>query len=536
MKRKGNFFKSVSVSKPPSSTFDLSHDVKQSFKMGRLVPFMLVETLPGDSFKFSSEFFTRMMPLVAPVMHRLRLKAEFFFVPTRIIWENFEHWITGDLDVEAPYVPVGPGHTRNFLKGTIFDYLGYPIYSPGQQLSEEMRLSPIPLAAYAKVYNEYYRDQNLVSPIVDKLTDGNNLGLGKILREGPTAGVAFNYASEPLLRAWERDYFTSALPFPQKGPDVSIPLGTGDIPVHLNIQQGDAPRWRRDDLSTPQGSPVVSGDIGTDGLGTSIDISTSEPAYYDPNGTLRVDMTTEATSIETLRRAFRLKEWLERNARAGTRYVESILAHFGIKSSDARLQRPEFIGSVRGNVVISEVLATAQDLDNSTPIGQMAGHGVSYQSGSNLAYRCEEHGYIIGIMSVVPDTAYQDGVPRHLFRFDRLDYAWPTFANVGEQELYNKEVYQYSIAPEDTFGYVPRYAEYKFLNSRVAGDFRDTLAFWHLGRKFGSEPVLSREFIECVPSNRIFAIVDEEQDHLLAHILNHISVKRKLPYYGTPTI
>lgn len=533
MKRKGNFFNTVSVSKPPSSTFDLSHDVKQSFKMGRLVPFMLIETLPGDRFRFSSEFFTRMMPLVSPVMHRLRLKAEFFFVPTRILWKNFQYWITGDMDVEAPYIPIGPGHSRNFKKGGIFDYLGYPVYLPGTDplLSEEMKVSPIPIAAYAKVYNEYYRHQDLVSPLIDELTDGNNLGTGKIMRDGPTAGVSFNYNSEPLLRAWERDYFTSALPFPQKGPDVTIPLGAGDVPVTLDISKGTQPQWK-----DGSGAPLSSAHIGTDASGFSQDVGSTDPAYYDPKGTLRADFEAEATSIEALRRAFRLKEWLERNARAGTRYVESILAHFGIKSSDGRLQRPEFIGSVRGNVVISEVLATAQDLDNGTPVGQMAGHGVAYQSGKNLAYSCEEHGYIIGIMTVLPDTAYQYGVSRHLFRFDRLDYAWPTFANIGEQELYNKEVYQYSTAPDEVFGYVPRYAEYKYQNSRIAGDFRDTLAFWHLGRQFGSEPVLSREFIECVPSNRIFAIVDEEQDHLLAHILNHVSVSRKLPYYGTPII
>jgi len=231
-----------------------------------------------------------------------------------------------------------------------------------------------------------------------------------------------------------------------------------------------------------------------------------------------------------------LQEWLERNARGGTRYVESILSHFGVKSSDARLQRPEFIGSSKQNMIISEVLSTAENTEANVPVGQMAGHGISVGGGNNFSYRCEEHGIIIGIMSVRPKTAYQQGIHKSFLRLDHLDYAFPTFANIGEQEVLVREVYAASPTPAEIFGYVPRYADYKFLNSRVAGEFKTTLAYWHLGRIFSGNPRLNEDFIKCDPSTRIFAVTDPEEDHIFAHVFNNVSVNRKLPRFGIPTI
>jgi len=191
---------------------------------------------------------------------------------------------------------------------------------------------------------------------------------------------------------------------------------------------------------------------------------------------------------------------------------------------------------MKQNMVISEVLATAQDTADNVPVGQMAGHGISAGGGQSFSYRCEEHGYIVGIINVQPVTAYQQGVHRQFSRLDRLDYAWPTFANIGEQEILKQELFAQAAGPKDVFGYVPRYAEYKYMNSRVAGEMRTSLNFWHLGRIFDDAPLLNAEFIECNPSKRIFAVTAEDENSIFAHIMNKVTVNRKLPRYGIPTI
>lgn len=244
--------------------------------------------------------------------------------------------------------------------------------------------------------------------------------------------------------------------------------------------------------------------------------------------------SVESQDINSLRRAFKLQEWLERNARGGTRYIENILTHFGVKSSDARLQRPEYLGGSRGNMVISEVLSTA-DTENS-PVGQMAGHGISMTAGNEFSYYCEEHGWIIGIINVQPVTAYQQGLHKSLNRNDRLEYYWPSFANIGEQEVKRSELYVSDQDNDVTFGYIPRYAEYKYMNSRVAGEMRGNLSFWHLGRIFDQPPVLNQEFIESNPSTRIFAVEDQNVDHIYAHIFNNVKAQRKMPVFGTPML
>lgn len=267
----------------------------------------------------------------------------------------------------------------------------------------------------------------------------------------------------------------------------------------------------------------------------------NEPNTEISEGGLYVDASVDAATINDLRRAFRLQEWLEKMARGGSRYIEQILVHFGVKSSDARLQRPEFLGGSKLPVIVSEVLQTAQDIssvDDSTPLGTMAGHGLSAGRGNNISYYAEEHGYIFGIMSVTPLTAYQQGLHRHWTRRSYLDYAWPSFAHIGEQEVLNKELYFDSSDDknDETFGYVPRYSEYKYMASRVAGDFRENLAFWHLGRIFESRPALNTEFIECNPRKDIFAVQDNDTQSLWSHVYHSIRVTRRLPKYGTPTL
>lgn len=496
----------------------MAHDVKLSFSMGELIPTCCMEAIPGDVFEINVENMLRFAPLISPVMHQVKVTTHYFFVPNRILWPGWEDWITGNSDVFAPFCLVGEDDT--IPVGGLLDYLGYPVGAPTED--EAFDVSPLPAAAYLKIYDEYYRDQNLQTEAFQAVTNAAN------------SLADFNI--QPLKRAWEHDYFTAALPFAQKGPAVQIPLvSQNNIPVEFDASTSLTPIIRDSTApNDPQQGTLLSQNA-TGNLQANPG-STPQDVLLDPNGTLVVDIQAGATDINTLRRAFRLQEWLERNARGGTRYVENILSHFGVKSSDARLQRPEYIGGGKQNMVISEVLATAESTNQA--VGQMAGHGISVGGSRNFRYRAEEHGFVIGIINVQPTTAYQDGLHRSLTRFDRLDYAWPTFAHLGEQPVLLRELIWKTVTPTATFGYVPRYAEYKYMNSRVAGEFRSTLAFWHLGRIFdpATPPALNSAFITADPSTRIFAVTDPDEDHIYAHVFNNISVRRKLPMFGTPTI
>lgn len=509
---KANLFNSVQLPKVGSNVFDLSHDVKMSFKMGGLYPTCVMECVPGDKVKIGTETMLRFAPLIAPVMHKVNVTTHYFFVPNRILWPNWEQWITGNLDVVPPWVYFAVTPVKS-----LGDYLGNPTDVASNGIAypnpNAQVLSPFPMAAYNKIYNEYYRDQNLQTPLVDTLVDGRNTPFETIQRQ-------------PVQkRAWQHDYFTSCLPWAQKGDAVTIPIGEVDITFD-NTAGGTVMR-RLDGTAYTNASDMSYTDAG----GQPREFSTTGTRYNIDNSS-QLKGTAEAADINSLRRAFRLQEWLERNARGGTRYIESILAHFGVKSSDARLQRPEYLGGSKGKMVISEVLSTAE---TTLPVGNMAGHGISVSGGNEFSYKVEEHGWIMGLISVTPETAYQQGVHRSLLKLDRLDYFWPTFANIGEQEVKNIELYATGPTVGETFGYVPRYAEYKFLNSRVAGEMRTELDYWHLGRKFSAKPNLNGAFISCDPSTRIFAVEEEGVDNIYGHIFNNIKAIRKMPKYGTPT-
>lgn len=500
-----NLFNSIQLQKPKKNSFDLSHDVKMSAKMGQLTPILVQECVPGDQFKIGCESLIRFAPLVSPVMHRMDVTMHYFYVPNRILWDNWEKFITdASSGLVAPYID--NFSTWGAAEKKFMDYMGVP---PNSNAALSPSLNALPFAAYQAIYNEYYRDQNLVAEVNYKLNDGN---------QGSSV-FAQNFLTM-RKRAWEHDYFTSCLPFAQKGNAVDIPLGDVELKSGtLNSQN----------VVQLDGDPSTATALQSDAAGLLTNSGGSEDLVIDPSGNYVVGSTT----INELRRAFRLQEWLEKNARGGTRYIENILTHFGVRSSDKRLQRPEYITGIKSPVVISEVLNTTGTED--LPQGNMAGHGISVGSGNYGSYYCEEHGYIIGIMSVMPKTAYQQGIPRHYLKNDTLDYYWPSFANIGEQEVKLEELYAYTANSQDTFGYVPRYSEYKYNPSRVAGDFRTTLDFWHLGRIFASEPTLSQQFVECTPDDveRIFAVQDDT-DNLYCHVYNKIQALRPMPKFGTP--
>jgi len=511
---RGDIFKHVAVNKVGSNIFDLSHDIKTSFKMGQLVPTCAIDVIPGDKYKLGVENMMRFAPLVSPVMHNIDITTHYFFVPNRLMWSNWEGYITGEYQGEHPYFLNNGGIDI----GKLGDYMGLPT-----GIDNSLKINPFPFSAYTKIYDEYYRDQNQITEVTSPIIAGNN------------PWVATRASAEPLKRAWQHDYFTSALPFAQKGDAVTMPLfAAGDGVVAINSESGSEPLFVNvnDDI-------VNNASVNTNNAGQFTDAATGR--FIDPNGSMVIP-AEDAGTITSLRRAFALQRWLEANARGGTRYIENIYARFGVTSSDKRLQRPEYIGGSKQKMVISEVLSTAETLNSSdatvNPVGQLAGHGISVGGGNTFTYEAEEHGWIIGIVSVRPSTAYQEGLLRKFDRQDIYDYYQPEFANIGEQEVKNTEIYAIQGITNNyrdgTFGYNPRYSEYKYEPNRVSGLMRSDLDFWHLGRIFGAETNLNETFINCDPDTRIFA--DETGDHIYAHIFNNIKAIRKMPKFGIPSI
>lgn len=525
-----SIFSKVAFKKVPSNTFDLSHQKKMSAQFGELTPSFIMDVVPGDSIDLKAAQLVRFAPLVAPLMHQVSVYQHYFFVPNRILWDKWEKFITGGEDGLDNSVPPtikwegNPANTRNINR--LGDLFGLPMSAATGGTAADV--DALPFAAYQEIYNEYYRDQNLQAEINNSLIDGDN-----------TANV--NTLKQIRKRAWQHDYFTSALPWTQKGPEATIPLGT-TAPLTL---EKDQPMYSYN-VATDPPSLNITGTLRTD-AGTHALVN-------DQGGTLSptalsgtVDLSqASASSINDLRRAFRLQEWLEKNARGGSRYIESILVHFGVKSSDARLQRPEYLGGGATPVQISEVLQTSnsgfsgENIQPTTPQGNMAGHAISAGSNQGFKYYAEEHGYIIGIMSVMPKTAYQQGIPAHFSRKDKFDYYWPEFANIGEQPILNQELYYHTNDTNNTktFGYKPRYAEYKYLNDTVHGDFRTTLDFWHMGRKFTARPALDSNFIQMDSDEvkRVFTVTASDVDQLYIQVANNVKARRKMPVFGIPTI
>lgn len=529
MKSRNFLFNSLRSKRQKRNLFNLSYENKFTCNMGELYPFYVQDVLPHDTIKVNQEYLLKTHPLIAPIMHRVDVYQHYFFVPLRLIWDNFEKFITGGVDgtetAEHPYISsamIASAVANN--KQKLLDALGYPINVESGQTDEADRFSSLRLRAYNLVYNEFFRDQNLMVEIANSKDDGSD-------------NSRINY--EVQKRCWRKDMFTSALPFAQRGNPVGIPWSGGDIEL-----DGDATSNQRlmHSGTPPLGGGALSASPAGPGGPGFINVGNSTTPYnLDPNGTLKIgeDFTI---SINDFRRASRLQEWLERNARAGARYVEQIAAHFGIHPSDYRLQRPQYLGGGRQPFMISEVVQTSSTIDESettTPQGNEAGNAKAYNNQFVFKETFEEHGIIIGIMSVLPRTSYQQGVSRLLTKFDKLDYAWPEFGNLGEQEVKNMEVfYQQNDKANNlaTFGYTPRYAEYKYSPDEVHGDFRSTLSFWHLGRIFENRPSLNASFVQADPSKRVFAVDTQDEDCLLFDVYNSVGALRCLPAYGTPIL
>ena len=522
-----NRFASIPSINIKRSVLPRSFEYKTTFDAGYLIPFYCKEVLPADTVKLSLSSLLRLTTPKVPFMDGLYVSFQFFFVPNRLVWD---HWVNmmgerknpeDSIDFLTPTIDI-----TNAQNGTLTDYFGLPT-----NVSGTYKVSALPFRAYNLIFNEWYRDQNLQDSLPVPTGDGpDKMSDYKLMR-----------------RAKYHDYFTSALPAPQKGPASSISL-TGNAPI---IQQsGDTivgvDFYRRALSGTPETDHLKQFNTGLPDAGTQSALVMGDSA---PNDTyyagfnlnslgLKADLSGVGDfTINDLRQAWQIQKLLETDMRSGTRYTEVLRAHFSVLSPDARLQRPEYLGGFTRPIAVSPVVQTSST-DTTSPQGNLAALSATFASGRGFTKSFVEHGWIIGLMSVRSDISYQQGVHRQWTRQGRYDYYWPVFAHLGEQPVLNKEIFVQGTAEDDEpFGYQERYAEYRYDQNMITGKLRSTdpqsLDMWHLSQEFENLPTLSEQFIqENPPLERVLAVTSEPQ--FIGVISVNSQWTRAMPVYGVP--
>ena len=493
--------------------FSLSHKVNLSCDQGELVPIGLVEVLPGDIFRHGTSLLIRLSPLLAPVFSQMNVTVFQFFVPTRIVWDDFENFITGGPDGDDATVAPTITFASGVAVGSLADYLGLP---PG--FSPLPPVSAIPFRMYAKIFNEWIRDEDLDTELVVSTGNGNDTTTSTALQN---------------IR-WEKDYFTQARPFEQKGPAVTIPVA-GMAPVttgagHLTGAQSAMTMREAAAGNRPATLPMYTTATTGAVMNRSSAAGADGAALYPDNLYANLSAVT-GIPVTELRLANALQRFMELSSHRGSRYVEYLLSRFGVRSSDARLQRPELLSRSKQVVQISEVLATAEG--TSTEVGDLKGHGIGTMRSNRYMRMFEEHGYVMTLMAVQPKTMYTQGIHRTWSRTDKYDYFQPEVQFIGDQEILNKEIYAGAAQPNGTFGWTPRFDEYRGMFNRIAGEFRQpALDFWHQARIFSSEPALNAAFVTSNPTERIFAVPG--QDVLYLTVNHSLQARRVLSAKGTP--
>ena len=526
-----HLFSQVPTAQIPRSKFNRSHGLKTTFDSGYLVPIFVDEVLPGDTFTMDCTLFSRVATLISPIMDNMYLDTFWFYVPERLLFEHFENMCgqqdnpTDSTDFLFPTVKAPA--TNGFEVGSIADYFGLPTGVPNLEVRAE------PFRAYNLIYNEWFRDENLQDSVPFTKADSDQ------------------YSNYNLLRRGKRhDYFTSALPWPQKGPGVELPFG-GTANVLTNNQDilfssgGSLPHGSSLSAVQPTFSNVALG--GRSSVYSSGSVIDTSPAgnvslnalRFGSETGLKVDLTSATSiTINQFREAFQIQRWYERAARGGTRYTEIIRSFFGVISPDARLQRPEYLGGSSNRIDVNVIPQTSGTTDVS-PQANLSAFAVGTNGrGNGFSKSFTEHGWIIGLINVRADLTYQQGINRMWTRSTKFDMYWPTFAFLGEQAVLNKEIYaQGNDADNGVFGYQERYAEYRYAPSQVTGKFRSTYAqsldSWHLAQKFENLPKLNAEFIvDNPPLDRVIAVPSEPQFLLDAWF--NLSCVRPMPVYGVP--
>lgn len=526
-----NIFKDVADPRIPKSAQDLSHEFKFSCNMGELIPVCTVDCLPSDRVHLDNEALVRMMPMVAPVFDRFNVTFHRFFVPKRLLWDHWDEYVSltkigspAALPVH-PFVNIEPTDMDPTgtvtLKQRVLNYMGVPYSYESAIQTLPVNVNPLRFAAYNFIYNEYYRDQNLIPELAYKLVDGNN------------TASDFWTNFELRKRAWNHDYFTSGLPFVQKGDPVLMPVAFPDVKVKFDLRQ-----------ATP-GTTSINGPDGVEipgGAPASYDVRTGTPSFTtDAANDLYAEtgILNSTTTINDFRRANAIQRFQERLARVGSRFTEFLKGVFDVKSRDSRLQRPEYIGGDMKPITISEVLNTTGTTE--LPQGNMSGHGATYIRGNDSSYFCEEHGYVIVIMNIQPKGTYFQGIEKEFLKINHpTEIYLPDLANLGEQPTQQQEIFAYTGMSTETFNYVPRWTEHRYMPNRIAGQLaQDQLLHWTAARKFDDDPNFNQDFIEMKPvgsADRIFIDTDPEAENLLVQLFNTVKMVRPLPKLGTPSL
>lgn len=529
------------------SRFDRSSSYKTTFNVGDLIPFYVDEVLPGDTFTIDTSKVVRMQTLLTPIMDNIYLDTYFFFVPNRLTWSHWRElmgentqsaWLP-EIEYTVPQITAPEG---GWNVGTIADYMGIPTGVPG------LSVNAMPMRAYALVCNEWFRDENLTDPLNIPVSDATVAGVntGNYVTDVAKGGLPFKCAKY-------HDYFTSCLPAPQKGPDVTIPVVGGLLPV---VTGDPVPSLSGVNL---EWSGVSAGllvgargprDVDSNTYPAAVSDSNfpvKNPTNVDPGpivqpANLWSDLSlASVATINQLRTAFQIQKLYERDARGGTRYIEILKSHFGVTSPDARLQRPEYLGGSRIPININQVVQNSGTPTDGTPQGTVAAYSVTTDSHSEFTKSFVEHGFILGLMVARYDHTYQQGLERFWSRKDRFDYYWPVFANLGEQAVLNKEIFAQGNEEDDqVFGYQEAWADYRYRPSRVTGEMRSSYAqsldVWHLADYYSTRPSLSDAWIreDSATVNRVLAVSDNVSAQLFCDVYIRCLATRPMPLYSIP--
>lgn len=523
------------------SRFDRSSSYKTTFNVGDLIPFYVDEVLPGDTFSIDTSKVVRMQTLLTPVMDNIYLDTYFFFVPNRLTWEHWremmgENTQSAWLPTVEYTVPQLKSPESGWNVGTIADYMGIPTGVGG------LSVNAMPFRAYALICNEWFRDENLTDPLNIPTSDSDVQGVntGNYVTDVAKGGLPFKAAKY-------HDYFTSCLPAPQKGPDVTISVANpGMLPVVTSVDStpfvpGSEPIRFRSTIAT-EDVPFIANPFASDGTGALAGTGVGSTAsQHGAPSNLWINWSGDApvATINQLRLAFQIQKLYERDARGGTRYIEILKSHFGVTSPDARLQRPEYLGGSRVPININQVVQNSET--GTTPQGNTAAYSLTTDSHSDFTKSFVEHGFIIGLMVARYDHSYQQGLERFWSRKDRFDYYWPVFANIGEQAVKNQEIYaQGTSVDQEVFGYQEAWADYRYRPSRVTGEMRSTYAqsldVWHLADDYDTLPSLSDAWIreDSATVNRVLAVSDSVSAQLFCDIYIRCLATRPMPLYSIP--